>query len=249
MINPELHKTPVALDREKHRHLKLRADQSNLKAAAGLNAFFLTAAEFADACKEYPILFLSAGTDAQGKEQVAPVAVFGVTPGENLFLQADGRWDAFYVPAMLRAYPFTMARVAEDQFAVVFDESWDGANTTDGRPLFNEAGEPTELLNDLRKFVEQIEIETERTRLAGQRLMELKLLQPKRFDATLPNGEPLSVDGFLAVDEERLAALTDEEALEVQRTGLLSLLHAHQISMGNMRRLIDRRFAAQQAQA
>jgi len=243
LINPQLHKRPVALDREKHRHLKLRADASNLLATAGLNSFFLTAAEFVDACREYPILFLSAGVDAEGREQVAPVAVFGVSPGENLFLRADGRWDAHYVPAMLRAYPFTMARIDAEQYAVCLDEGWDGLSQDEGRPLFDEQGQPTPMLTEVRKFIEQIELETERTRLAGQRLMELKLLQPKRFDATLPDGTPLGIDGFLAADEERMASLSDAEALEVQRSGLLALLHAHQISMGNMRRLIERKAA------
>lgn len=244
MINPELHKKPTALDRDKHRNLKLRTALSNLKASTGLNSLFLTTAEFGDACKEYPILFLAAGKDEQGKEQVAPVAVFGVTQGENLFLQADGRWDAFYVPAALRAYPFTMARVGPDQFAVVLDESWEGFSTEQGEAIFGADGQPTPMITELRKFIEQLEVETERTRLAGQRMMELKLLQPKRFDATLPDGSTLTVDGFLAVDEERLAQLTDAETLELARNGLLSLMHAHQISMGNMRRLIDRRVAA-----
>jgi hypothetical protein len=220
LINPELHKKPTALDRDKHRNLKLRTALSNLKASSGMNSLFLTTAEFGDACKEYPILFIAAGKDEQGKEQVAPVAVFGVTQGENLFLQANGRWDAFYVPAALRAYPFTMARVGPDQFAVVLDESWEGFSTEEGEAIFGADGQPT------------------------PRMMELKLLQPKRFDATLPDGSTLTVDGFLAVDEERLAQLTDADTLELARNGLLSLLHAHQISMGNMRRLIDRRVAA-----
>lgn len=242
MINPELHKKPVALDREKHRGLKLNTDISNLAAAAGMNAFFVSAAEFADVSREYPILFLPAGMDEQGKPQVAPVAVFGVTQGENLFLQPDGRWDAYYVPAVLRAYPFTMAKVAEDQYAVCLDEGWTGLSNDEGKALFDDKGEPTPMLQDLRKFIEQIEIETERTRLAGQKLVEMNLLQPKRFDATLADGEVLTVDGFLALDEERLAKLSDAEVLELQRSGLLSLVHAHQISMGNMRRLIDMRY-------
>lgn len=247
MITPDLHKKPVGLDREKHKNLKLRRELSNLRAAAGLNALFLTGAEFGDACKEYPILFLNAGQDEQGKTQVAPVAVFGVTQGENLFLQPDGRWDAYYVPAMLRAYPFTMARLDADRFVVVFDESYDGLSETEGQAFFDEQGEPTEMLKELRQFIENIEVEIERTRRAGQRLMELKLLQPKRFDATLPDGSPFAVDGFLALDEERLAQLSDAEMLELSRSGLLALLHAHQISMSNMRRLLDRRLAQQAA--
>lgn len=242
MINPELHKTPVALDREKHRHLKLNTGLNNLEAAQGMNAFFVTAAEFADTCKEYPVLFLPAGKDAQGVEQVAPVAVFGVAQGENLFIK-DGRWDAYYIPAVLRAYPFTMARIGDDQFAVCFDEAWKGFSQTEGTALFDDKGEPAAVLNGVREFVEQIEVEIERTRLVGQKLMEMKLLQPKRFDAKLPDGSPLTIDGFYAVDEERLAGLTDAELLNLHRSGIMGLLHSHQISLGNMRRLIDKRIA------
>jgi hypothetical protein len=247
VINPQLHKKPAALDRELHRDLKLIPGHPTLTAAADMNAFFVTAAEFGDVCREYPILFLAAGKDDSGKPQVAPVAVFGMSQGENLFLKPDGRWDASYVPAMLRAYPFTMARLAQDQFAVCMDEAWSGFTRGEGNALFDAKGEPTPMLADLRKFIEQIEIETERTRLAGQRLMALNLLQPKRFDATLPDGQALVVDGFLAVDEERLAKLTDAEIVDLQRNGLMGLLHAHQISLANMRNLLDRRIRRQSA--
>lgn len=243
MINPELHKQPVALDREQHRSLKLRQDVNHLAAAKGFNAFFLTAAEFGDACKEYPVLFLPAGKDTDGQALVAPVAVFGLNQGENLFLLPDGRWDAHYVPAMLRAYPFTMARVQDDKYVVCFDAASVGVSETEGVPLFQADGQPSELLADVSKFVEHIEVEVERTRRIGKRLMELGLLRGKRFDAKLSDGSPLSIDGFLAVDEERLDQLTDAEIVELQRNGLLGLLHAHQLSLANMRRLIDRRLA------
>lgn len=246
MINPELHKQPVVLDRDQHRNLRWRTDTDIFAAAASLNAFFVTAAEFADTCREYPILFLTAGQDPAGKAQVAPVAVFGVSQKENLFYKPGG-WDGHYVPATLRAYPFTMARIAEDKFAVCIDRSCPGFSETEGERLFTEAGEPTEVLKRLHAFVEQIEIEVERTRLAGVRLMELQLLQPKRFDAKLPNGEPLAMDGFLALDEERLSKLGDADLLELQRSGLMGLLHAHQISLGNMRQLLERHIARQPA--
>src|ERR1700740_2431117 len=99
----------MALDRVAHPDLRIRREMSALEtAASSLNAFFITAAEFSDACKEYPIFFLRAGKDAEGRELCAPVAVFGMLKGENLFLR-HGRWNARYVPALLRAYPFAMA--------------------------------------------------------------------------------------------------------------------------------------------
>ncbi|HEV8689205.1 MAG TPA: SapC family protein [Ideonella sp.] len=239
MINPELHKKPIALDRVAHRDLRIRREMSALEtAASSLNAFFITAAEFSDACKEYPILFLRAGKDAEGHELCAPVTVFGMLKGENLFLR-HGRWNARYVPALLRAYPFAMAPTPDQQFVVCFDESSPVFSKEQGERLFKDDGEPTPYLEDVRKFVEKIEVEVDRTRMAGRKLMEMKLLQDKRFDATLPDGKPMSVDGFMAVDEERMKNLTDAEILELQKTGLLALLHFHMTSMGNMGYLLQ----------
>ena len=247
MINHELHKKPVALDRIAHPNLKLRTDVNPLQAVAHLNSPFLTAAEFGDACKEYPILFLRAGTHPNGKAQVAPVAVMGLTPGENLFIEkgANGElsWRGRYTPAMLRAYPFTMAQVEADKWAVCIDESWAGWSQTEGRELFDDKGEPSAFMNEMRSIVEQIEAEVERTRQAGERLLEMGLLQDKRFDATLPDGSPLSVDGFMGVDEESLNKLTDAQIIELHRSGLLGVVATHQISLSNMRGLIERRLA------
>jgi len=238
VINPELHKKPVALDRVAHRNLRIRREQSALEAAAGLNAFFVTAAEFVDACKEYPILFLRAGTDEQGREQCAPVTVFGIRKGENLVYR-HGRWNARYVPALLRAYPFALAPTPDKQYVVCFDETSPVFSSEAGERLFKEDGEATPYLEDVRAFVEKIEIEVDRTRLAGRKLMEMKLLQEKRFDAKLPDGSPVSMDGFMAVDEERLKSLTDAEVVELQRTGLLALIHFHMASMSNMSQLLE----------
>ncbi|WP_396270097.1 SapC family protein [Ideonella sp.] len=252
MINPELHTQPIALDRVGHRTLKLSERANSLTRVKQLNSMFVTLAEFGDAAKEFPIFFLRAGKDEKGNELVAPVAVFGLKQGQNLFLAGEGadtRWTARYTPALMRAYPFTMARVSEDQMAVCIDQSFDGWSQTEGRALFDEQGEPTELLNNARDFVERVEAEVERTRFAGQRLMELKLLQEKRFDATLPDGSPLRVDGFLALDEERFNKLSDAEALELHRSGLAGVLHAHLISMANMTALIERQLTQTQGGA
>ncbi|MBN8487303.1 MAG: SapC family protein [Burkholderiales bacterium] len=246
MINSELHKQPQLLDRGQHRQLRMRTDVNSLAAARPLNSVFLTAAEFGDACKEFPILFLRAG-EMDGKPQVAAVAVLGLSPGENLMLETthDGgdRWTARYIPALLRAYPFTMARTSPDQWAVAIDRSWKGLSETEGERLFDDQGEPTTYLNGVREFVERLEAEIERTRQAGERLLAMGLLQEKRFDATLPDGQPLVVDGFLAIDEQKYAELSDAEVLELHRGGLAGVLMTHQVSLGNMRALIERRLA------
>ncbi|MCR5863898.1 SapC family protein [Aquincola sp. J276] len=241
MIHPALHKNPVALDRDQHRTLRVRQDYADVSHTAALNSMFLTAVEFADACKEYPIVFVRAGTDPQTqKPDIAPVAVFGLTPDENLF--ADGtRWQADYVPAVLRAYPFAMAQLNEQNYAMCIAREWPGFSETEGTPLFEADGKPTVYLTEMQQFLEKLELEVQRTRLVGQKLVELELLRDMRFDATLPDGNKLTVDGFLAIDEAKFAALPDDKVLDLHRSGILGLINAHQLSLGNMTRLIQRR--------
>ena len=246
MIVTNLHKEPVALDTVIHRDLRLINDLNAIPRLAPFTSFIVSVSEFADAALNFPILFVRAAPDALGKDTVAPVAVFGLKPGENLYATAEGKWDAGYVPAMLRAYPFTMARIeGSDRWAMVFDNTWEGMSRTEGLPLFNEQGEASELLNGVHKFVQDLESDLERTRQACAALLELKLLKPMRFDATLANGEQLSVDGFMTADEEAIGKLSDAQIAQMYRNGLLGLILMHIASLNNMRRLLDRRIQQQ----
>lgn len=239
MINQNLHRQAVALDRATHRNLRVHLPVTDWRVAARLNSMFLAAIEFGDACREYPVVFVHAGADAEGKQQIAPVTVFGLAQEENLYVADDGSWRATYMPALLRLYPFGIGRVDDKTFAICIDAAWSGVSSTDGTPLFTDTGEPSELTKQVQQQLELAEAEVQRTRLVGLKLLELDLLRDMRFDATMPDGQKLSVDGFLTVDEEKLKALPDAAVLDLQRTGLLGLVHAHLISLGNMRRLAE----------
>ena len=243
MIDVNLFTAPIALDRNTHRSARLHTPTVRFDRTAKMNAMFVAAAEFGDVCREYPIVFVDAGPGANGTREVAPMAVFGLGAGENLMLNADGSWDARYAPALLRGYPVGLARTGDDQYAVVIDADANALSETEGERLFDDAGEPSEVLNQRRTYIEEFEREAQRTRAACQRLMELELLQPMRFDATLPDGKQLAVDGFLAVNEERLAHLPDATVVEMHRNGLMALVHAHQISLPLMRQMVERRLA------
>lgn len=239
MINPNLYKKPVAIDSVQHRELKLAHPVRDWSVAADVNAMFIATAEFGDACAEYPIVFVDAGKDAQsGKQQVAPIAVFGVLDKQNLYAEG-GQWRAHYRPALLRAYPFGIARQDDQRVIVVMEEGYDGWSKTEGQPLFDAEGKPSEFLAGMRDQLEKLETEIQRTRLFGNLLIDAGLLQPMRFDATLPDGKTVSVDGFMTVDEKKLAELPDAKVLEFHKNGALGLIHAHQISLRHMRRLVE----------
>ncbi|GAB1389613.1 MAG: hypothetical protein AMXMBFR78_12850 [Rubrivivax sp.] len=235
MIIPALHRQVVPMDNQAHRNLRVKP-MADWRIASALNSAFITASEMIDACREYPIVFVNAGKDAQGADQVAPVAVFGLSNQENLFLDGPN-WRATYMPAVLRLYPFVIGRLDAEQFAVCIDASWSGFSQTEGQPLFDDKGELSELGKRVSEQLQNYEVEVQRTRNVCARFHELGLLDPMRFDLTATDGRSFAVDGFMAINEEKYRALPDDKVLELHRNGLLALLHAHMISMRNMQRL------------
>jgi len=240
MSNPPMYGELAPLDREAHKNLKLDTAKAVVSCVADQNSVFLAAIEFGDACKEFPIVFVRAGEGAEGKQQVAPLAVLGLKPGSNLFVEGD-KWTANYVPAYVRRYPFAMARLDgnANNLAVCYDSKWVGFNEETGEALFSN-GEPTEFLLNARSFLENFEQEAERTRLICNLLVELDLLQEMRFEATLPGGEKIDVEGFLAVDEKKYSELPDDKVLQLHRNGLIALIEMHRLSMTHMNRLAAR---------
>lgn len=241
MSNPPMYGELLPLDREVHKNLKLDTTMSVLPQTAVQNSVFLAAVEFGDACKEFPIVFVRVSTPAANeKPEVAPLAVLGLRQGSNVFLDGD-KWAGNYVPAYIRRYPFAMARLDGDQnsIAVCFDHKWAGFNTETGEALFKD-GEATEFLQNARGFLENFEQESERTRLICKLLVDLDLLQDMRFEATLPDGEKIDVEGFLALDEKKYAELPDDKVLHLHRNGLIALLEMHRLSLSNMNRLVNK---------
>ena len=238
MINEALHKTPVALDRVKHRALKLDRSARDLSRLKALNAFFISVGEFAEASKDYPVVWVAAGNGANGKPNVAPLAIFGLQANQNLCIEGD-QWRVRYVPAMLRFYPFAIARTSPTEMVLCVDESWPGLGTEKGDPLFKPDGEPSELTLGVNQQLQDLEVDVERTRLVGEKLQSLGLLREMRFDAQLPDGNTLQMNGFLTIDEDKLGKLSDGELLDLARGGVLGIIHAHQISLSNMNRLAE----------
>lgn len=242
MINSALYKEPAQLDSQLHRHKKLKG-LTDFSVARNMHAVFLTATEFPQAALDFPIIFINTGERLEsGKAMVSPVALMGLTPNENLRVTADGRWDARYVPAFIRRFPFLTAGVkGSDAPGVFVDTSWSGFNDSEGEAMFDAEGQPTEALKRSIGFLQRFEDEQQRTRMFCQRLIELDVLKEMQADATLPSGENLKVEGFMTVDEEKLVTLPEAVVLELHRNGMLMLMHVHLVSLANVRDLVERK--------
>ncbi len=241
MIAPSsvLYRQPVLLTREQHAGQRV-VPVRDWRVARRLNAIPVTAIEFFEAAREFPIAFVPAGQDPQGRVQVSPVILLGLREGENLFVSSDGDWQATYLPAFLRRYPFAYASTDEGTLNLVVDAAWPGFGGASGDEVLDAAGEPTPVLQAVRQLLDNFERETVRTRVLCDRLVALDLLRGGEIQGVLPDGQPLNAGGFYMIDEARLATLPDEAVIELHRLGLLGLIHAHRVSMGHVQTLARR---------
>lgn len=235
MSSPSFYKNVVPLNRDRHRKLKIVPDDRR-RFAAEAHFVPVAAIEIYESARHYPVVF------AGGKE-ASPLVMLGLRAGENLFVDAEGRWaEDAYVPAFVRRYPFILARPdqAGSDFTVCIDESYDGFSETEGTPLFDEEGKDAELVTQAVELLKDLLAETERTRRFVERLNELELLTVQSMEVQDGLGRRYALRDFRVVDEKKLAALESEALVELHRSGYLGCIYAHLFSLGNIARLAQR---------
>jgi hypothetical protein len=213
-----------------------------------ITALPLSYTEFAAACRDYPIAFVSGDS---GKSFVA-MAVLGLENQQNLFVAADGGWDAsVYLPAYVRRYPFCMTRITVDgkeqaeRVACVEKR----AINDKGEALHNAKGEPLPLWEERRKLLFEYEADLVRSDEMTRALAGLDLLETFNVQAIPNEGTPLGMTGLYRVAEHKLGALAPEKLKELTQQGILARVFAHLISLANFGRLLDRRAGLAKATA
>lgn len=234
-----LYRDVVLVDRNSHAGKRVQP-VTDWRIAAEMNAVFLTGAEFPAASRELPIAFVPVGRGADGKPQVTPVVLTGLRERENLLVTAEGRWDAGFLPAFLRRYPFAYVRSEGERFSLAVDAAWPGFNDSEGQPLLTEQHEPSPFLAEVMKFLDAFEEESARTRRFCDRLVELDLLRGGEINGQTADGQPVQASGFFMIDEAKLRALPDAAVLELHHNGVLGLIHTHLVSMGHIEGLARR---------
>jgi hypothetical protein len=206
--------------------------------ARELRAVPLVAEEIPFAAREYTVVF--AVTDKEGS--VSPFVILGVKDKQNLYVSSEGEWTAKYIPAFIRRYPFVFSTGDGGKtFTLCIDETWQGCNQEGrGERLFTDAGERTPFVDRLLKFNEEYQRSAQRTALFSKKLQELNLLDSKQAKLTLGTGEELTLTGFMVVDRAKLTELAPESLSELAKNGILDLIYAHLLSMGNLASVAER---------
>jgi hypothetical protein len=222
---------PVALER--HRHKKVR-NTTQFDYAAGFHIAYVTVHEFARAAATYPIVFL----EDKPNDGFRPVVLMGLQPGENLFVGADGAWNASYIPAMIRRYPFALSKGAEEnRFVVCVDEASTLLSDTEGAPMFDDKGEPTQVIENVKRYLSELQQMDMLTQQFSRFLLSNNLLTP--LNMRVNAAQARNITGCYVINEERLNAFSDALFLEVRAKGFLPAMYAHLMSLPQIERLVQ----------
>ncbi len=223
---------PVVLDREQHKGLRFKA--ADARFAAQNQAVPLLAAEFPEACLEYPIVF------AQGQDgQWLALALTGLQAGTNVFVNAQGQWSARYVPASVRRYPFILAEGANQQLSLAADLAAPQLGQ-EGERLFDDKGEPTDLAKNVMQLLADFQAQAQRTNALAQQLHQAGLLSQQNLQVRLGDGRSAVVDGVWIIDEAKLRELADDKIVAWFKGGEMAAIHAHMLSLRNLVPLLER---------
>jgi len=223
------YKKLVPLNKEQHRNHSFKKFE-RLDFAAKAQSVLLTGSEYAQACKEYPIVFVKAPDNT-----MMSVALFGFRQGENLYIDSNGKWGARYIPGYVRRYPFIFSEVNAEQLVLCVDEECSELNIAgEGEPLFDDHGATSAFVNNIVKFMQDYQADFLRTRTFVEHLHQLDLLKESNAKFTLNSGEEYLINGIWMVDEAKLATLDDDKMLQLVKSGDLGRIYAHLISLSNL---------------
>jgi hypothetical protein len=230
---PPMYGAVEALSAARHGALRL-GRLGGYAHAAKMSSIILGASEIPSAARDYPVVF------SDGSEAMA-YAVTGYANGVNLQVDTQSaawRKDA-YVPAYVRRYPFIFIESeGGKRLSLGIDPTAPNLSRSEGAPLYDADGKPSEAAKSALAFCKAYKAEMDRTRELVRQVVDTGITVARRADVTLPGGGKAAVGGFRVVDEKKLAALPDEAFLALRKTGALTIIYCHLMSMAAWRNLL-----------
>lgn len=221
--------TLEALSREKHRYLRLQAVDQPWAFASKLMTAGVVGAELPEVVRTMPAAFRL----QDGKATM--LALMGLGE-QNLYVGEQGQWLGRYIPAVLRAWPFSLV-TRGDQRVVVINTASPAVSRDTGDALFNDQGEPTERLQKILDFLQAVGDQELAMARAVAAIVEADLLVPWEFNVRNVEGKTKRITGLHQVDQKAFDALDDAAFLKLRRAGALPLIYGHWFSQRNVSEL------------
>lgn len=190
----------------------------------------LVVSEMPKACMCMPIAFMPLG------EGFVPAAISGLMPGQNLYVTSDGRWDAPYIPAQYRGYPFALVNADGGQLALAMDLESGLLNEQYPEPLYDEQGEPSEPIRQIVNFLQEVRKNRETTLRICAALQKADLFEPWAIKIK-DGGAEQTVQGLYRINEARFNNLEADVLYGLQQAGALPVVYCQLLSMQHIQTL------------
>jgi hypothetical protein len=187
----------------------------------------LILSEFSVAALSMPIGFIERGG------HYVPAALMSPVIGRNLFIGAGGEWLGSYIPAVIRGFPFQLAKVeGSSQLTLCIDE---GAGLVEDiqpgvEPFFDASGQPAEAGKRILDYLLSIEAGRVATQLAVSSLAEAQVIRPWKLQIPF-EGRTVEINDLFCVDEAALHAVDDAVFIQLRHTGAIALSYMQMVSM------------------
>ncbi len=219
----------ILKDEHKNSGVKKIEDFSHAKASS--NAI-ITMEEFFQSCKHYPIVF-----SKNEKEGWFALALLGLK-NSNIFVDEEGAWrEECYIPAYIRRYPFIFVQNNQELLLGFDAQHKVDKEEADSRYFFDENGEKTEFVDNVLKFMNQVQISSQQTKEFIETLAEMDLLEESTINGTNKEGQEIALNGFWVLNEEKLNKTTQKNRTLLCKKNYMQAITAHLISLSNISNL------------
>ena len=239
----------VLLNNIDHANLKVKTGHSGLYGSrVGLAPVFPT--EFSEVQREYPILLRR--NNAESCFQA--VALLGFAEDENLFLDESAQspdhavWRADYVPCILERGPFLIGFREQESGGVKrrepiihVDMDSPRIDGESGEAVFLPHGGNSPYLERVASILKSIHDGMAISDDMFKLFSELDLIEPVNLDIEIHRDEKLQLAGYFTVNEEALGKLDGAALKRLNDAGFLAYAYFIAASLGNIRRLIQRK--------
>ena len=196
--------------------------------ASEVNSVPVAGFEFFLASRNFPIMFVK-----NAKDEYLPIALLSFhEKGHDL----GEDWKDVYVPAFVRRYPFALG----NDGVVVFDADAPHMQDEKGDALFDDAGEATDTLKEIVKFLQQADAGYKATSAFSQALVAKELLEPFKGQVRFTN-TTVKLEHLYVINEKKLhESLNEAEVFEWFNKGWIAWSHAHLHSLSSLKDVAKR---------
>ena len=169
-------------------------------------------------------------------------SVTSLEMNKNLFV-VDDKWTVNYVPNVMRTYPFFVVGGQRDGNGVLtvgIDEEDKAFNTKDGVGIFDKDGKSTPAMSSVLQLLEADVQGKAHTVDFVKTLEKFDLIHSLIMRVKYQNGQVNSVSGLKSVNEKKLQELSDDEFIELRKTGFLGPIYALILSVYQLNELMKR---------